>query len=66
VKDFRNSRHADLARLETQYKRSGDVNAVVFPRGQTIGADGDTINIYYGAACDAMWNTAISMEGISE
>jgi predicted GH43/DUF377 family glycosyl hydrolase len=26
------------------------VRDVVFPCGQTIGADGDTINLYYGAA----------------
>jgi hypothetical protein len=26
------------------------VNDVVFPCGQTIGEDGDTINLYYGAA----------------
>jgi len=35
---------------ETWYERSGDVNDVVFPCGQTIGADGDTIHLYYGAA----------------
>jgi predicted GH43/DUF377 family glycosyl hydrolase len=35
---------------ETPYERGGDVNDVVFPCGQTIGADGDTINLYYGAA----------------
>jgi hypothetical protein len=29
---------------------SGDVNDVMFPCGQTIGADGDTLNLYYGAA----------------
>jgi predicted GH43/DUF377 family glycosyl hydrolase len=28
---------------ETPYERGGDVNDVVFPCGQTIGADGDTI-----------------------
>jgi predicted GH43/DUF377 family glycosyl hydrolase len=41
---------------EAPYERSGDVNDVVFPCGQTIGADGDTINLYYGAAdsCIAM------------
>jgi predicted GH43/DUF377 family glycosyl hydrolase len=26
------------------------VKDVVFPCGQTIGADGDTIHVYYGAA----------------
>jgi predicted GH43/DUF377 family glycosyl hydrolase len=35
---------------EASYERNGDVNDVVFPCGQTIGADGDTINLYYGAA----------------
>jgi predicted GH43/DUF377 family glycosyl hydrolase len=34
---------------ETWYERGGDVNDVVFPCGQTIGADGDTIHLYYGA-----------------
>ena len=35
---------------EAAYERSGDVKDVVFPCGQTIGGDGDTINLYYGAA----------------
>jgi predicted GH43/DUF377 family glycosyl hydrolase len=35
---------------EAPYERCGDVNDVVFPCGQTIGADDDTINLYYGAA----------------
>ena len=35
---------------EAPYERSGDVKDVVFPCGQTIGADGDTIHLYYGAA----------------
>jgi predicted GH43/DUF377 family glycosyl hydrolase len=35
---------------EAAYERNGDVNDVVFPCGQTIGADGDSINVYYGAA----------------
>jgi predicted GH43/DUF377 family glycosyl hydrolase len=35
---------------EAPYETSGDVNDVVFPCGQTIGADGDTIRLYYGAA----------------
>ena len=41
---------------EAPYERTGDVNDVVFPCGQTIGADGNTINLYYGAAdsCIAM------------
>ncbi len=32
------------------YERQGDVAGVVFPCGYTIGDDGDTLNIYYGAA----------------
>ena len=39
---------------EAPYERSGDVNDVVFPCGQTIGADGDTVNLYYGAADSCM------------
>jgi len=35
---------------EEPYERGGDVKDVVFPCGQTIGADGDTIYLYYGAA----------------
>jgi hypothetical protein len=35
---------------EAPYERDGDVKDVVFPCGQTIGADGDTIYLYYGAA----------------
>ena len=37
-------------RAEASYERGGDVKDVVFPCGQTIGADGDTIYVYYGAA----------------
>ncbi|MDP9267017.1 MAG: glycosidase [Acidobacteriota bacterium] len=35
---------------EEEYERVGDVRDVVFPCGYTLGADGDTINLYYGAA----------------
>ncbi len=35
---------------EETYERHGDVDNVVFPCGYTIAADGDTINLYYGAA----------------
>ena len=35
---------------EEAYERRGDVDNVVFPCGYTIGQDGDTLNIYYGAA----------------
>ncbi|MGA7731782.1 MAG: glycosidase [Chloroflexia bacterium] len=39
---------------ETQYEMLGDVGNVVFPCGYTIGPDGDTINLYYGAADTCM------------
>jgi predicted GH43/DUF377 family glycosyl hydrolase len=35
---------------EEPYEQHGDVGNVVFPCGYTIGTDGDSINIYYGAA----------------
>jgi predicted GH43/DUF377 family glycosyl hydrolase len=35
---------------EEAYEQHGDVGNVVFPCGYTIGSDGDTINLYYGAA----------------
>jgi len=35
---------------ETDYERLGDVKDVVFPCGYTMDQDGDTVNIYYGAA----------------
>lgn len=35
---------------ETAYERHGDVANVVFPCGYTVGDDGDTLNLYYGAA----------------
>ena len=46
---------------EAPYERNGDVHDVVFPCGQTIGADGDTIKMYYGAAdsCIALATSSI-------
>ncbi|HEY3498191.1 MAG TPA: hypothetical protein VGK73_26010 [Polyangiaceae bacterium] len=35
---------------EAPYETHGDVGNVVFPCGYTIGADADTLNLYYGAA----------------
>jgi predicted GH43/DUF377 family glycosyl hydrolase len=32
------------------YEREGDVGYVAFPCGYTVGDDGDTLNLYYGAA----------------
>lgn len=47
---------------EEPYERYGDVPNVVFPCGYTIGDDGDTINLYYGAAdsCIALATGKIS------
>jgi predicted GH43/DUF377 family glycosyl hydrolase len=35
---------------KAEYERGGDVPNVVFPCGFTIAPDGDTVNLYYGAA----------------
>ena len=35
---------------EEPYERQGDVDNVVFPCGYTVAPDGDTLNLYYGAA----------------
>ena len=35
---------------EAPYELEGDVGYVTFPCGYTLGADGDAINLYYGAA----------------
>ena len=35
---------------EMPYERVGDVGEVVFPCGYTLAPDGDSINLYYGAA----------------
>jgi predicted GH43/DUF377 family glycosyl hydrolase len=35
---------------QEEYEIKGDVNKVVFPCGSTTASDGDTINVYYGAA----------------
>ncbi|HEX8982898.1 MAG TPA: glycosidase, partial [Ktedonobacterales bacterium] len=42
--------HGWVFATEADYERTGDVNNVVFPCGHTIGDDGDTLSIYYGAA----------------
>jgi predicted GH43/DUF377 family glycosyl hydrolase len=49
---------------EAPYERNGDVNDVVFPCGQTIGADGDTINLYYGAADSCIALATGSIRGL--
>ncbi len=35
---------------EAPYEREGDVGYVAFPCGYTVADDGDTLNLYYGAA----------------
>jgi predicted GH43/DUF377 family glycosyl hydrolase len=35
---------------EAKYETTGDVGSAVFPCGVTVGADGDTLRMYYGAA----------------
>jgi predicted GH43/DUF377 family glycosyl hydrolase len=46
---------------EKPYEQHGDVGNVVFPCGYTIAPDGDTVNIYYGAAdtCIALATSSI-------
>jgi predicted GH43/DUF377 family glycosyl hydrolase len=46
---------------EEPYEQRGDVGNVVFPCGLTIGKDGDSVNIYYGAAdtCIALATSSI-------
>jgi predicted GH43/DUF377 family glycosyl hydrolase len=46
---------------EAAYERAGDVDNVVFPCGYTIGEDGDTLYMYYGAAdsCIALATASI-------
>ena len=46
---------------EAPYETRGDVAYVTFPCGTTVGADGDTLNLYYGAAdtCIAMTTGSI-------
>lgn len=39
---------------EAPYERAGDVGNVAFPCGYTLGADGDALNLYYGAADTCM------------
>jgi predicted GH43/DUF377 family glycosyl hydrolase len=49
---------------EAPYERSGDVGDVVFPCGQTIGADGDSLHIYYGAADSSVALAPASIRGL--
>jgi predicted GH43/DUF377 family glycosyl hydrolase len=49
---------------ETTYERDGDVGNVTFPCGYTIGDDGDTINLYYGAADTSIALATGSIKGL--
>ena len=48
---------------EERYEQRGDVGNVVFPCGYTIQPDGDTMNLYYGAADTSI---ALATGSISE
>ncbi len=49
---------------ETPYELIGDVNKVAFPCGYTIAPDGDTINLYYGAADTSIALATGSIRGL--
>ncbi len=51
---------------EAEYERHGDVDDVVFPCGYTIDSDGDTLNIYYGAADCAIALARASVRSLLE
>ena len=49
---------------EEPYERHGDVDKVVFPCGTTLGPDGDTLRIYYGAADTSIAVATASLKGM--
>ena len=49
---------------EAPYELAGDVGQVAFPCGYTIGADGDTLNLYYGAADSTIALATGSIRGL--
>ena len=51
---------------EEPYERRRDVDNVVFPCGTTIDPDGDTINLYYGAADTSIAMATGSIRGLLE
>jgi predicted GH43/DUF377 family glycosyl hydrolase len=48
------------------YELRGDVDSVVFPCGYTIGPDGDTIHLYYGAADSSIGLATGSVKALLE
>jgi predicted GH43/DUF377 family glycosyl hydrolase len=51
---------------EEPYEQHGDVGNVVFPCGYTIAPDGDTINLYYGAADTSIGLATSSLRAMLE
>jgi predicted GH43/DUF377 family glycosyl hydrolase len=51
---------------EEPYERRGDVDNVVFPCGYTLGPDGDTLHLYYGAADTSIALAAGSLRALLE
>jgi predicted GH43/DUF377 family glycosyl hydrolase len=49
---------------EASYETQGDVGYVAFPCGTTVGPDGDTLNMYYGAADTCIAMATGSVRGI--
>lgn len=49
---------------EAEYERLGDVGQVTFPCGTTTGDDGDTLNLYYGAADTTIALATGSLRGL--
>lgn len=49
---------------EAPYETQGDVGYVTFPCGTTVGSDGDTLNLYYGAADTCLALATGSIRGI--
>ncbi|MDR3762701.1 MAG: glycosidase [Acidobacteriota bacterium] len=51
---------------ETEYEHHGDVDNVAFPCGFTMNPDGDTLNIYYGAADSSVALARASVRALLE
>ena len=49
---------------EEPYELHGDVDKVVFPCGTTLGPDGDTLRIYYGAADTSIGMATASLKAM--
>jgi beta-1,2-mannobiose phosphorylase / 1,2-beta-oligomannan phosphorylase len=51
---------------EAPYEQHGDVGNVAFPCGYTLGPDGDTLHLYYGAADTSIALATGSLRGLLE